>query len=95
MPNCKVVTRLGVGYENVDVGRVHDVEGARLRNQHVEYVDIVQLALGNMDKRRDIATQIQKRVQLDPGLPDRQSRGLPLARVLMNRTLQAPIAARD
>jgi hypothetical protein len=44
---------------------IHHVEGSRFDNQLVEQIDFVVLAVADMDKRRDIASQIQKRVQLD------------------------------
>jgi hypothetical protein len=39
----------------VDVAAIHDVEGTGLRNQPVEDIDVVQLAVADVDKRRDIA----------------------------------------
>ena len=49
----------------VQVTSVHDIKGAGLWLQLVEDIDIVQLAIGDMDKRRNIAAQIQQRMELD------------------------------
>jgi hypothetical protein len=42
----------------IDVPTVHDINGASFRHQHIERMHIVHLAVGNMDKARDVATQI-------------------------------------
>src|SRR5207247_1840271 len=47
---------------------VHDVESARLGQQQVQNVDIVQFAIADVKERRDIAAQVQERVQLDSRL---------------------------
>src|SRR5438093_1567324 len=52
----------------VDVSSVHDVESARLGQQQVQNVDIVQFAIADVKERRDIAAQVQERVQLDSRL---------------------------
>ena len=52
----------------VEVGPVHDVNRRRFGNQPVERVDVVQLAVGNMDEAGDAAAQIEKRVHLHGGL---------------------------
>src|SRR5258708_19642977 len=49
----------------VDVSSVHDVESTRLGQQQVQNVDVVQFAIADVEKRRDVAAQIQQRVQLD------------------------------
>ena len=49
----------------VEEAPIHDVKRAGLWQQLVEDVDLVHLAIADMDKRRDIATQIEQRVQLD------------------------------
>ena len=48
----------------IDVAAIHDVEGAGFRNQLIEDVHVVQLAVADMDKTRDIAAQIEQRVHL-------------------------------
>ena len=48
----------------VHVAAVHDVEGAGLGRQLVEHVDIVQLAVGDVDERGDAAAQVHQGVQL-------------------------------
>src|SRR6266540_2142023 len=49
----------------VDVSSVHDVESTRLGQQQVQNVDVVQFAIADVEKRRDVAAQIQQCVQLD------------------------------
>ena len=49
----------------VDVTSVHDVESAGLGQQEIEDVDVVQFAVADVKERRDVAPQIQQRVQLD------------------------------
>src|SRR5690606_28395946 len=46
---------------------VHDVESARFRQQLIEDIDLVQLAVAYMNKTRDIAAQIEQRVHLHGG----------------------------
>src|SRR5271156_4776353 len=48
----------------IDIAAIHDVDGARLREQKVESVDVVQLAIRDVDEARDVAAQIQERVHL-------------------------------
>ena len=48
----------------IEVGPIHHANRRRLRNQQVEHVDIVRLAVGNMDETWSIATQIQQRAHL-------------------------------
>ncbi len=85
----------------IEVGPIHHVNRRRLWNQQIEHVDIVQLAVGNMDKAWNIATQIQKRVHLHGDLGaakrclgrQRQARinGGRVQRVCRVRQLQAQI----
>src|SRR5206468_11461699 len=49
----------------IDVSSVHDVESARLGQQQVQNVDIVQFAIADVKERRDVAAQVQQCVQLD------------------------------
>ena len=49
----------------VEEATIHDVESARLRQQLVEDVDLVHLAVTNVNESGDIAAQIQQRMQLD------------------------------
>lgn len=44
---------------------IHDVKRSRFWQQIVENIDLVHLAVADMDKRRNIASQIEQRVQLD------------------------------
>src|SRR5665213_142024 len=47
----------------VQIPAVHHVEGARLGHQQIEDVDIVELAVADMDEGGNSATQIEQRVQ--------------------------------
>ena len=51
----------------IDVAAVHDVERPGLGQNLVEDVDVMHLAVGNADKRGDIAMQIEQRVHFDGG----------------------------
>ena len=44
----------------VYIAAIHEKEGAGLWNERVEDIDLVQFVLGHMDKRRDIAAQIEQ-----------------------------------
>ena len=59
---CQVKARQSL---EVEKPPVHDVERTRLGQQLVEDVDLVQLAIADVDEARDIAAQIEQRVQLD------------------------------
>ncbi len=52
----------------INIATIHDVDGACLREQQIERVNVVELAVGNMDEARDIAAQVQQRVHLHRGL---------------------------
>jgi len=47
----------------VEVPPVHDVEGAWFGEQQVEHVDIVQLAIGDVDEARDGPAEVEQRMQ--------------------------------
>jgi hypothetical protein len=49
----------------IQVGAVHYINRCGHRNHQVEHVDIVQFAVGNMYKTRDIPAQVQQRMHLD------------------------------
>lgn len=49
----------------VQVAMVHQVVGAGLGKQQIEDVDVVKLAVADMDEAGNIAAQIQQRMQLD------------------------------
>ena len=51
----------------IHIGPIHDVDGTRLRKQHIECVDIVQFAVGNVDEAWNIAAQVKQRVHLHRG----------------------------
>ncbi len=52
----------------VDISTVHDIEGAGFGGEFVEHPGVVPPGAGDMDESRDVAAQIQQRVQLDGGL---------------------------
>jgi hypothetical protein len=47
----------------VEVTAIHDVEGARLRSKLIQHIDIVNAGRSNANKRGNLATQIEQRVQ--------------------------------
>src|ERR1019366_1454650 len=49
----------------VQVTSIHDVEGASLDKQQVQHIDVVHLAVGDVDEGGDRSPQIEQRVQLD------------------------------
>ena len=49
----------------VQVAAVHDVEGAGFGQEQVEDLDIVQFAVGDVDKGRDTAAQVKQGMQFD------------------------------
>ncbi len=64
------------GVETIEVGvaPVHHVEGPGLGDQEVEHVDLVQLAIGDVDKARNGSPQIEQRVQPDRRLGRAEAR---------------------
>jgi hypothetical protein len=46
---------------------IHDVKGTGFGEKNVEYIDIVQFAIGDMYKGWDVATQIQQGMKFDRG----------------------------
>ena len=55
----------------VKVAPIHDIEGPGLDGQDIQNVDIVHLAVANVNEAGDAAAQIQQRVQLDGPLVER------------------------
>ena len=49
----------------IEIGAIHDIEGAGFGNQDVEDVDIVQLSIGNVHECGDMATQVQQGMEFD------------------------------
>jgi len=39
----------------VQVGSIYDVNGAAIRQEHVEHIHIMQLAIGIVDKSRNVS----------------------------------------
>src|SRR5882757_1792016 len=48
----------------IDVAAIHDVDRARFGEQQIEGVNVVQLAVRDVDEARDIAAQIEQGVHL-------------------------------
>ena len=48
----------------VDVAAIHDVDGACFGDQQIESVNVVQLAVRDVNEARDVAAQIEQRVHL-------------------------------
>src|SRR5260370_37090392 len=48
----------------VDVAAIHDIDGARFGEQQIEGVNVVQLAVRDVDEARDVAAQIEQGVHL-------------------------------
>ena len=49
----------------VEKAPIHDVEGTKLGQQLIEDVDLVHLAVADVDEGRDVAAKIEQRVQFD------------------------------
>ena len=58
----------GVQPLEVEVPAIHQVVGSWLGQERIEHVDLVHLAVGNVNKARDIAAQTEQGVQFDCGL---------------------------
>src|SRR5215471_14111136 len=52
----------------INVSAVHNVDGARLGQQQIENVHVVQFPLGNMDETGNAASQVEQGVHLHGGL---------------------------
>ena len=44
----------------VKVGAIHDIEGTGFRDKHVQNIDVVEFAVGDVNERRDIAAQVEE-----------------------------------
>ena len=58
----------------IDIAPIHHIKAAGLENHLVEDIHVVQLAIRDMHERRDIAPQVEQRVQLDRRLLLAESR---------------------
>ena len=47
------------------IATIHDIEGACFDRQNIQHVDVVQLAIADVNEGPDGAAQVQQRVQLD------------------------------
>ena len=52
----------------IDIASIHHVEGARFDRQFVEHGHSVHFPVGNMHKTRNVAAEVQERMQLDGSL---------------------------
>ena len=48
----------------VDVATIHDVDGSGFRQEPIEGMNVVQLAIRDVDKTRNVAPQVEQRVHL-------------------------------
>ena len=48
----------------VDIAAIDDIEGASLGNELLENIDVVELAVADVQKGRDIPTQVEQGAQL-------------------------------
>jgi hypothetical protein len=63
---ARLVQRMQTG--EVDIPAIHHADRAGFREQHVKRVNIVQLAVRDVNETRDIAAQIEQRMHLHGGL---------------------------
>ena len=49
----------------VHISAIHHVEGTRLEREQVQHIHVVQLAIADIEERRNTAAQVQQGVQLD------------------------------
>ena len=49
----------------VKIAAIHDVEGSGFGQEQIQDVDVMELAVGNMDECRDMGAEIQQSMQLD------------------------------
>ncbi len=52
----------------IQIAPIHQIERTRLQHQIVHHIDLVRLAVGDVNETGDVASQVQQRVQLDGGL---------------------------
>jgi hypothetical protein len=55
----------GIEPGEIQVASIYQVESAGLQQQIVQHIDLLRLAVGDVDEAGDIAAQIQQRVLLD------------------------------
>ena len=58
----------GMESVEVDIAPIHDIETAGLEGDPVENVHIVELAIGDMDEGRNVAPQVEQRMEFDRAL---------------------------
>src|SRR5690242_21276285 len=56
----------------IDIAPIHDVYCARLREQQVERVNVMQFAIRHVDEARDVAAQVKKGFIFTAGLGVRE-----------------------
>ena len=49
----------------IQVAPIHDVESARLWYQDIKYINVVELAIRDVNEGRNIATQIEQGMEFD------------------------------
>lgn len=58
----------GIQAFEVQIGAIHHIEGARLGQQDVQHIDVVQLAVRDEDEGWNRAAQVEERMQFYRGL---------------------------
>jgi hypothetical protein len=52
----------------VQEAAIHDGEGACFQRDHIQHIDFVDFSVGDMDKARDIAPQVQQGMKSEGSL---------------------------
>jgi len=55
----------GIKSFEIHISPVHDVKSSRLQSDEVESIDVVKLAVGDVNERGDVASQVQQCMQFD------------------------------
>ena len=69
----------------VEVTAIHDIEGACFEEQQVEHIDLVQLAIADVNEGRNGAAQIQQGMHLDGGFGRAKGRPVEQAQAQIDR----------
>ena len=75
-PDDKKRLRLMQGEPASEVGEaaIHDVKAASFGYQDVEYIDLVHLAIGDVDEGGNVAAQVEQRMHFDGSLGGAEAR---------------------
>ena len=53
----------------IDAASIHHVKSTRLNRHEIQDLDLVHLAIADVDERRNCAAQVEHRVHLHSGFP--------------------------